>query len=137
MLCCHTNLFIRGAMFYPSQSAGISGPPDYTCYSPIRRKSQAVARQNDSFRSAQIDIGWTRGSSWAKAKSHAREMHTVVVRRDAPHALDPLALLGACSHSREIGFRKADARDRLRWVGRGQFGVSCDAPAYPSAYCRH
>lgn len=53
---------------------------------------------------------------WAKAKSHAREMHAVVVRRDAPHALDPLALPGACSHSREIGFRKADARDRQQRV---------------------
>jgi hypothetical protein len=52
-----------------------------------------------------------------KAKSHAREMHAVVVRRDAPHALDPLASLGACSHSREIGFRKADARDRQQRVG--------------------
>ena len=48
--------------------------------------------------------------------SHAREMHTVVVRRDAPHALDPLALPSACSHSREIGFRKADALDRQQRV---------------------
>ncbi len=46
-----------------------------------------------------------------------RAMHAVVVLRDAPHALDPLALPVACSHSQEIGFRKADARDRLKWVG--------------------
>jgi len=74
--------------------------------------------------SEQIDIGWTSGSSWAKAKSHAREMHAVVVRRDAPHALGPLALPGACRHSREMGFRKADARDRLKRVE----GRQCDAP---------
>jgi len=74
-------------------------------------------RQNDSLRSEQIDVGWTSGSSWAQAKSHAREMHVVVVRRDAPHALDPLAFPGARSHSRKIGFRKADAPDRQQRVG--------------------
>jgi hypothetical protein len=31
-------------------------------------------------------------------------------------ALDPLALLGACSHSREIGFRKAAIFDGQKWV---------------------
>lgn len=30
-------------------------------------------------------------------------------------ALDPLALLGACSHSREIGFRKAAIFDGQKW----------------------
>lgn len=95
---------------------GYTGPPDCACYSPIRRNSPAVTRQNDSLRSEQIDIGLTNGSSWAKADSHVREMHVVAVRRDAPHALDPLAFPGARSHSRKIGFRKADAPDRQQRV---------------------
>lgn len=61
-----------------------------------------------------------------KLESHAREMHAVVVRKDEPRALHPLALPGAYSHSREMGFRKADLRDRLKWVGSGQCKFSAN-----------
>jgi hypothetical protein len=77
--------------FYPGRDVlsttipgDIRAPSDCICSTPVRRGSPAVARQNDSLRSEQIDIGWTSGSSWAKAKSHAREVYAVVVRRDAP-----------------------------------------------------
>ena len=38
---CHTNLFIRGAMSYPPQSAGISEPLPLRAYNP--RDSDAVS----------------------------------------------------------------------------------------------
>ncbi|WP_254426844.1 hypothetical protein, partial [Rhodanobacter sp. C06] len=52
----------------------------------------------------------------------------VDVRRDARHALDSLALPDACGHSWEIGFRKADARDRQLRVDNGHFQRDRIAP---------
>lgn len=123
-----TQTFLSGVLcFIQHNPRGYTDPPDRTCCSPTRRNSPAITRQYESLRSEQIDIGWTSGSSWARAKIHAREMHKVVFRKDAPHALHPLALPGACSHSREMGFRKADLRDRLKWVEHCPFEISAHA----------
>ena len=120
-----TQTFLSGVPCFIHRNPRVyTGPFGCLCYSPVRRNSPAVTRRNDSLRSGRIDIGWTRGSSWAKAKSHAREMRAVLVRRDALHALGPLALQGASSRSREIGFRKADVRDRRQRVADSTDGCN-------------
>lgn len=72
---CRVNLFIRGAMSYPPQSAGISGPRPAA---PVPRLFDEVRRQmrvkHYSLRTEKIYIGWIRRFILANAKRHPREM---------------------------------------------------------------
>lgn len=72
---CRTNLFIRGAMSYPPQSAGISGPlPTAAVPRLFDEVSRHMRIKHYSLRTEKIYIGWIRRFILANAKRHPREM---------------------------------------------------------------